>query len=53
MNVKKTFLEGNSNDITKGDKIRVVKGDLSGLDGTVITIEDEYVTFKPNIEGYD
>ncbi len=38
--VDKTFFGGASNDIAKGDKIKVIKGDLNGLDGTVITIED-------------
>ncbi len=50
--IKKTFIDGNSIEITKGDKIRVIKGDLNGLDGTVITIEDGFVVFKPNIEGF-
>ena len=33
---------------TKGDKIRVNKGDLTGIKGTVIAIEEGgLVTFKP------
>lgn len=40
-------------DIAKGDKIRVVKGDLTGISGTVVTIEDKQVIFKPNIEGFN
>ena len=38
--IKKTFLESNPVDIAKGDKIKVIKGDLTGISGTVITIED-------------
>lgn len=49
--VRKTFLQGNNSDINKGDKIRVIKGDLNGLYGTVISIENGDVLFKPNIEG--
>jgi ribosomal protein L24 len=44
---------GGSSDINKGDKIRVVKGDLTGLDGKVITIEGSDVLFKPSIEGIE
>lgn len=51
--IKKTFLTGNSSDIAKGDKIRVIKGDLNGLYGTVVTIENGDVIFKPIIEGYE
>ena len=37
--IKKTFLlEGSSTEICKGDKIRVVKGDLSGMNGRVVQI---------------
>jgi transcription antitermination factor NusG len=38
--IKKTFIDANSVDITKGDKIRVIKGELIDLCGTVVTIED-------------
>jgi len=31
----------------------VVKGDLTGLDGTVITVENGDVVFKPSLEGID
>ena len=31
--IRKTFMQGSSSDINKGDKIRVVKGDLNGLYG--------------------
>ena len=48
--IKRTY---QSNDIQKGDKIRVVKGDLTGLDGTVITVENGDVVFKPSLEGID
>lgn len=51
--LKKTFLEGNQAEVNKGDKIKVVKGDLQDLDGTVVTIENGYVHFKPNYEGFD
>jgi ribosomal protein L24 len=48
-----TFLTNNNSDIQKGDKIRVIKGDLNGLYGTVVTIENGDVVFKPSIEGLD
>lgn len=51
--IKKSFLEGNAVDITKGDKIRVTKGDLNGLTGTVVAIEDNQVIFKPNMEDFN
>lgn len=51
--IKKTFLEGNSVDVTKGDKIKVVKGDLNGLSGTVVSIDNGEVTFKPHMENFD
>jgi transcription elongation factor len=51
--IKKSFLEGSSVDITKGDKIRVMKGDLNGVTGTVVALEDNQVIFKPHIEGFD
>ena len=37
--IEKTFLESNPVDIAKGDKIKVIKGDLTGISGIVITIE--------------
>ncbi len=51
--IRRTFYSANNTDINKGDKIRVVKGDLNGLYGTVITIENGDVLFKPNIEGFN
>jgi ribosomal protein L24 len=33
---------------SKGDKISVIKGDLTGLKGTVVAIEESGIlTFKP------
>ncbi len=49
--IKRTFLGVNQAEINKGDKIRVFKGDLNGLNGTVISIENGYVIFKPIIPG--
>lgn len=49
--IKKTFYDGNSMEISKGDKIKVTKGDLINVTGTVMSIEDGYVNFKPSIEG--
>lgn len=49
--IKKTFFDGNSIEITKGDKIKVIKGDLNGLTGTVVSIEESYVIFKPDLDG--
>lgn len=51
--MKKTFIDSNSTDITKGDKIKVKKGDLIDLCGEVIAVENGYVLFKPNMEGID
>lgn len=51
--IRKTYMDGNSIDTTKGDKIKVIAGDLKGLDGTVVSMEDGFVIFKPNMEGYD
>jgi ribosomal protein L24 len=38
-------MPGGSSGISKGDKIRVIKGDLNGIDGQVETIEDTDVIF--------
>lgn len=35
-----SIMDGGSADIAKGDKIKVTKGDLTGLNGSVITIEN-------------
>ena len=46
--IRKTMMKGGTTFFTKGDKIRVHKGDLTGIKGTVITIEEGgLVTFKP------
>ena len=46
-------MQGGNSDLNKGDKIKVIKGDLNGLFGTVVTIENGDVLFKPSIEGLD
>lgn len=51
--IRKTFMQGNSSDINKGDKINVIKGDLTGLSGQVVTIEGTDVLFKPSIDGFE
>ncbi|CDW80320.1 transcription elongation factor spt5 [Stylonychia lemnae] len=51
--IKMTFLMNNNSDVQKGDKIRVIKGDLNGLYGTVVTIENGDVVFKPSMENFD
>lgn len=51
--IRMTFLQGSKADINKGDKISVIDGDLNGLSGTVLSIENGDVLFKPNIEGFD
>ncbi len=51
--IRKTFLQAGSSDINKGDKIRVIKGDLLNTLGTVVAIEQGDVIFKPHIEGFD
>lgn len=38
---------GSSVEVTKGDKIRVIKGDLIGLHGIVVTFQGDQVIFKP------
>lgn len=52
--IKKTFLsEGGSVEICKGDKIRVIKGDLKGTNGKVTKVEGGFVFFVPtNIDGF-
>jgi transcription elongation factor len=41
-------MQGGSGMYSKGDKISVIKGDLTGLKGTVIAIEESGIlTFKP------
>jgi transcription elongation factor SPT5 len=50
---KRTLLQGGSSEINKGDKVRVISGDLQSISGTVITIEDGFILMKPNIEGID
>lgn len=47
----KTFMSKGSADIGKGDKIRIIQGDLTGMDGQVISIENSDVLFKPSIDG--
>ena len=42
---------GASVDIAKGDKSSVIKGDLMGLVGTVVSLESNQVIFKPNLQG--
>lgn len=51
--IRMTFLQGSKADINKGDKISVIDGDLNGLSGTVVSIENGDVLFKPNIDGFD
>jgi len=42
------MMKGGTTVYTKGDKIRVHKGDLTGIKGTVISIDESgLVTFKP------
>lgn len=46
--IKKILLHGGTTEYAKGDKIQVNKGDLTGIKGTVIAIEEGgLVTFKP------
>lgn len=51
--IKKLFLDGGSVDIAKGDKIRIVKGDFTGITGSVVSLEEKQVLFKPNLEGFN
>lgn len=46
--IKKTLLHGGTTEYMKGDKIQVNKGDLNGIKGVVIAIEEGgLVTFTP------
>ena len=46
--IKTAHMRGGTTVYTKGDKIKVNKGDLNGVKGTVIAIEEGgLVTFKP------
>jgi transcription elongation factor len=46
--LRQAKLAGGSSIYAKGDKINVLKGDLTGLKGTVVAIsESGLVTFKP------
>lgn len=45
--IKKALMQGGQTVYMKGDKIRVNKGECTGMFGTVIEIEDAMVTFKP------
>lgn len=50
------MLEGSATEICKGDKIRVIKGDLSGINGKVMQIDSEggFIYFVPtNFEGFN
>ena len=51
--LKKTFIDSTTTDITKGDKIKVINGDLNGLCGEVIAVENGYVVFKPMLDDYN
>ena len=46
--IRKTLMKGGTTIYTKGDKIKAIKGDLTGIKGTVLAIEEGgLVTFKP------
>lgn len=46
--LRQAKLAGGSSIYAKGDKINVLKGDLTGLKGTVVAIsESGQITFKP------
>ena len=45
--IKRTLKQGGKTVYMKGDKIKILKGDLLGMIGTVIEIESGMVTFKP------
>ena len=46
--IKRTLLHGGTTEYAKGDKIQVNKGDLNGIKGVVVTIEEGgLVTFTP------
>lgn len=44
--LRDAMLRGGAAIYAKGDKISVNKGDLTGLKGTVISIEDTTITFQ-------
>lgn len=46
--IRRTLLHGGTTEYAKGDKIQVNKGDLNGIKGVVVTIEEGgLVTFTP------
>lgn len=45
--IKATYLQGGQAYYGKGDKIKIIKGDLTNMNGTVVSIEESVVTFKP------
>jgi hypothetical protein len=46
--IRSAMLQGGSSMYAKGDKISIIKGDLTGLKGTVVAIEESgNLTFKP------
>ena len=44
--IERTMLHGGNSVYMKGDKIRVNKGECTGMRGTVIEIDNGMVTFK-------
>jgi len=45
--IKATYLQGGQAYYGKGDKIKIIKGDLTNMNGIVVSIEEQVVTFKP------
>lgn len=45
--IKQTIEAGGATQYTKGDKISVTRGDLCGLKGTVLQIDENMIQFKP------
>lgn len=43
--LRDAYSKGVNEIYVKGDKISVIKGDFTGLKGTVISIEDNQITF--------
>ena len=38
--------------LSKGDKVKVIQGDLINVTGSVVAVEKEGVRVKPNIKGF-
>ena len=47
---RNVFLGGGPTQISVGDKVKCIHGDLTGICGTVESIDEQFVVFIPNLE---